>query len=417
MRALQELGAARDSSECDSRSFMKILYGVTGEGMGHATWPEAVIRHLLARGHKMVILASGKAEPYLIKAFAGVAAAQVDAIRGTFMKYAGNKVDYVATVLSLLKALPAAALVNGAEIKKLNALNARPGRAFDAVITDFETLALLYGKFKRLPVINIDNMSVITRCDHRALKIPAHYWFDRGVAAAITEGKVLASTRYLVTTFFYPPFLDRAKDNTFLFPPILREEIFKMGATIRRGEVTTGDEVLVYHTSATFAPLLDALENAGVTCNVYGFDPVKYAGKYRHITVKSRDRDISFHDFARAKAVITGGGFSLMSEAVFLGKPVLSLPLDGQFEQILNALYLEHLGYGMHCTGKSVVCDPAGFRKKLDEFLGNLPRYRANLAQYAVKYPQTDNCAILAKVDELLARAVKPKYSRSRFRG
>lgn len=388
---------------------MNILYGVVGEGMGHATRSEAVIRHLLAQGHQLVILASGKAEPYLSKAFAGNAAVQVDAIRGTFMKYKGNKVDYVDTVLSLLKALPAAAVVDGAEIKKLNAINAMPGRAFDAVVTDFETLALLYGKLKGLPVINIDNMSVITRCDHGALNLPAHYWFDRLVAAAITEAKVLASTHYLITAFCHPPFLARAKNNTHLFPPILREEIFQMGAALRGGEITTGDEVLVYHTSASFAPLLDALENAGVICNVYGFDHTHYAGKFKYVKVKSGDRDVFFRDFARAKAVITGGGFTLMSEAVFLGKPVLSLPLDGQFEQILNALYLEHLGYGMHCAGKSVVRDPAGFRKKLDEFLANLPRYRANLAQYAVKYPQTDNRAILAKVDELLARAVKPK--------
>ena len=32
-----------------------------------------------------------------------------------------------------------------------------------------------------------------------------------------------------------------------------------------------------------------------------------------------------------ARGVITGGGFSLLSEAVYLHKPVLSVPLDGQF--------------------------------------------------------------------------------------
>ena len=172
---------------------MNILYGVVGEGMGHATRSEAVIRHLLAQGHKLVILASGKAEPYLSKAFAGVDAAQVDAIRGTFMKYDGNKVDRVDTVLSLIRALPTAAVVNFAEVKKLDAIHAIPERAFDAVVTDFETLAHLYGKLNKLPVINIDNMSVITRCDHHALNIPASYGFDIAVAAAITEAKVLAT--------------------------------------------------------------------------------------------------------------------------------------------------------------------------------------------------------------------------------
>ncbi|HNW91877.1 MAG TPA: glycosyltransferase family protein [bacterium] len=386
---------------------MNILYGVVGEGMGHATRSEAVIRHLLACGHKLVILASGKAEPYLRTAFAGCDAAQVDAIRGSFIRYDGNAVDRSATVLAALKALPTAAVVNFAELKKLNASAALPEQAFDAVVTDFETLAHLYGKLKRLPVINIDNMSIITRCDHRALDLPARTGFDRAVAAMITEGKVLASSQYLITTFFYPPLRDRCRTNTRLVPPILRDEIFATAAALRRGEIPVGDEVLVYHTSATFAPLLAALDAAGVRGNVYGFDPAAYAGRYRHLTLKPRGREPFFTDFARAAAVITGGGFSLISEAVHLGKPVLSLPLAGQFEQQLNARYLEQLGYGMHADGDAVTADPAGFRARLDAFLANLPRYRANLAQYATEHPQADNTAVFAALDELLAREVR----------
>ena len=45
--------------------------------------------------------------------------------------------------------------------------------------------------------------------------------------------------------------------------------------------------------------------------------------------------------------MVTGGGFSLLSEAVYLGKPVLSIPLRGQFEQLMNARYLERDGYGI----------------------------------------------------------------------
>ena len=45
--------------------------------------------------------------------------------------------------------------------------------------------------------------------------------------------------------------------------------------------------------------------------------------------------------------MVTGGGFSLLSEAVYLGKPMLSVPLHGQFEQLMNARYLEREGYGI----------------------------------------------------------------------
>ena len=45
--------------------------------------------------------------------------------------------------------------------------------------------------------------------------------------------------------------------------------------------------------------------------------------------------------------MVAGGGFSLLSEAVYLGKPVLAVPLRGQFEQMMNARYLDRKGYGM----------------------------------------------------------------------
>lgn len=51
-------------------------------------------------------------------------------------------------------------------------------------------------------------------------------------------------------------------------------------------------------------------------------------------------------DLRTARAVIAGGGFSLMSEAVSLEEPMLSIPIEDQFEQDLNARYLEQLRYG-----------------------------------------------------------------------
>ena len=39
-----------------------------------------------------------------------------------------------------------------------------------------------------------------------------------------------------------------------------------------------------------------------------------------------------------------------MSEAVYLGKPMLAMPLFGQFEQLMNSRYLERDGYGVSAT-------------------------------------------------------------------
>jgi uncharacterized protein (TIGR00661 family) len=65
-----------------------------------------------------------------------------------------------------------------------------------------------------------------------------------------------------------------------------------------------------------------------------------------------------------------------MGEAVYLKKPMLAIPIEGQFEQLLNARYLEAEGFGM-CAEK--VPDAAAFAAFLDQvptFAQNLNRFR-----------------------------------------
>lgn len=93
----------------------------------------------------------------------------------------------------------------------------------------------------------------------------------------------------------------------------------------------------------------------------------------------------------RAPGVVAGGGFTLMGEAVFLHKPMLSVPLAGQFEQYLNASYLAREGFGMFAES---VDDPAVIR----QFVAEIPK----LAGRVATYQQTDNREILNAIDEFL---------------
>ena len=44
---------------------MRILYGVVGEGMGHATRSKVTCEHLVERGHEVKIVVSGRAHGFL----------------------------------------------------------------------------------------------------------------------------------------------------------------------------------------------------------------------------------------------------------------------------------------------------------------------------------------------------------------
>ena len=99
-------------------------------------------------------------------------------------------------------------------------------------------------------------------------------------------------------------------------------------------------------------------------------------------------------DLRTARAVVTGGGYTLLSECVHLGVPALSVPLAGQFEQVLNARYLERLGYGMYA--------PHATAAAIAAFAERVPEHRAALA--GAERP--GNGPALAVVDAQLAAAV-----------
>ena len=82
---------------------------------------------------------------------------------------------------------------------------------------------------------------------------------------------------------------------------------------------------------------------------------------------------------------------SLIGEALHLGKPYLALPLQRQFEQKLNAMYLKSLGYGDYSVGLT--------GKEVETFLGKLDDYSRNIRNYSGK----GNRELLSHLDEILS--------------
>ena len=155
-----------------------------------------------------------------------------------------------------------------------------------------------------------------------------------------------------------------------------------------------GEHLLVYQSGANDA-LQTALTASGLECRIYGMraelSSEETDGKLRFLPF-SEDRFIT--DLATSRGVIAGGGFTLMGEAVYLGKPMLAVPLAGQFEQQLNARYLELVGYGMCATDLEDA-------SVIPRFLERTPDCARKLAAYH----QDGNRELLAAVDAFLHRA------------
>ena len=301
---------------------MRILYGVVGEGMGHATRSRVILSHLVQR-HEVEIVVSGRAHAFLTRAFPQV---RVREIAGLAMVYEDNAVRRSKTALDFLRKLPAFA--------ENHALFAEISQGFDPklVVSDFESFSYLYGKAHDLPIVSIDNMQVLNRC-RLDVEIPAELQGSFQTAKALVKAKLPRCAAYLITSFFFP---EVRKPRTALFPPILRDAVLDAPRS-------TGDHVLVYQTSDSWTELVPTLRRLPGRFVVYGLNREETLG---NVELRPFSEAGFVDDLASARAVLTGGGFSLMGEAVYLGKPVFSVPLVGQFEQTLNALYLEKLGYG-----------------------------------------------------------------------
>jgi uncharacterized protein (TIGR00661 family) len=352
---------------------MRILYGVVGEGMGHATRSRVVLEHLIAQGHEVHIVVSGRAKDYLAKRFENV-----HGIWGFTIEYEGNSVKKWQTLLQNLKGA-----VSGWPQNVKQYFEIADSFSPDVVISDFESFSYLFARNHFLPVISIDNMQIINRCTHEP-RILAGHEEQFELTKGIVKSKLPGSFAYLVTTFFYPPI---RKERTTLLPPILRPEI--LSAKSERGE-----HLLVYQTMSKNTALIDALKTSGQECRIYGFR--------RDITTDVREGNLLFRPFSESgfiddlrtcKGVIGGGGFTLMSEAVYLRKPMLSVPIEGQFEQVMNALYLEQLGYGKYAKSAD--------GHALPSFLESIPNCEKSLLGYA----QDGNKKLLATLDATLIAA------------
>ncbi len=339
----------------------RIIYAACGEGMGHAIRTSVILDHL-KDDNEVMVFASERAYDFLSQKFD-----DVYRIYGFNTVYENNAVNDKKTFINAMKYLPRDVKDN---IRLLYGIanKFKP----DLIISDFEFYSNVLSKIIRVPMISIDNMHVITQCK---LDVPKKFSRDKLKAEGVVRSFIQRPQKYIITSYFYPEIKNTEKVS--IFPPILRREILEL-------EPVKGDNVLVYQTSSSNLELISILKKLDENFIIYGFDKDSVED---NLTYRKFNEDKFFEDLGSCKAVIANGGFTLLSEAIYLKKPVLSVPVKGQFEQILNAIYLERLGYGEFHEQLSV--------EVLENFLKDLKKYDEALKTYN----QDGNKSILGEID------------------
>jgi uncharacterized protein (TIGR00661 family) len=318
---------------------VKILYGVCGEGLGHASRSRILIRYLQKHGFEVRIIAGGKAYAILSKEFEDVL--RVESPQGF---YKGNHVRILYTLLHTIYQTTARTPFSFLKVRRL--------------ITDAEPISHFAARLSHIKRISVDNPSALLYRKYplKIREIPA--WIFLCVALKFS---LFGADRYIIYDFFDEQITD---PHVLFLKPLIQPGL--------RGQVPmSGNHIFVYQTSLAFTSLFSSLKKFDETFVIYGFNKERIDG---NLIFKRFNEDVFYHDIASAKAVIVNGGFTVISEALFLKKPIFSLPIRHQFEQIFNAKCIEQMGVGV---------SHSEFREEdFRQFLLNIPSFQKNLQNY-----------------------------------
>jgi uncharacterized protein (TIGR00661 family) len=300
----------------------KVLYGVAGEGYGHSSRSEIIGRRLLEAGHEVRFAASGKSLSYLAPLFPG----RVHEVFGLQLVYCHGAVQPIKTIGQNIKEYRAGSSVNQRLFEMARQFEP------DLVISDFEPFCGWWAFRRRIPCVYIDHQHILTLA--RLEGIP------RGWGRLQTDCVVRAyhsfAQCYVGINFF------RVEVKTpRLVPvnPVVRRQVMELSPTY-------GDHILVYVTDSRPETQQYLIQQFGPFCSyhfhIYGFHVEQEHG---NCIFRKTSTDGFLQDLSSCAGVIATAGFSLISECLYLKKRMLLMPIKGQFEQQVNAIYAERLGF------------------------------------------------------------------------
>jgi uncharacterized protein (TIGR00661 family) len=349
----------------------RIVYALSGQGRGHTSRVLAISDALRQRGHEVRFCCGGTARAILEQE--GEPVIPVPALRQVMDGNALCLFKTIATNLKHIRAMP----------HILDRL-AEAFRVFqaDLLITDFEMFSSRAARRIGLPVLSFNHQEVVTETEYdlpRAFRPAA--WL------AITTIKLIVPRRphhVLLSSFFFPPL--KHPDRTTLVPPIIRPAV--QAVTPRRGT-----HVLVYYNETHGGDyVLECLRKADAHFIVYNFGQPAHASAYPNLTFKEPSLEGFLEDLATSRAVLCTAGFTLISEALYLGKPLLVVPNRGIFEQTLNALFLKREGLGDAVIGRCLTT------QDVQHFLSRLDTYEKRLRDR----PACGNADAVACIEQVL---------------
>ena len=283
---------------------MKILYGINGVGNGHIIKSTNIIHELKKLGIEVDILLSGNNHelniPFNVKwKFEGV----------SFFYNKEGSIDYVKTIknLNIIKF-----------IKNLNI----DVKSYDKVVTDFEPITAWACKLNKKDCIGISHQySFLSKETPRPNK--------KSIIGEIILDKLSPVTNPLGLHF--------EMYDTFIKHPVIRGDLKILTSSNNK-------YYTIYLPSFKLKTIVDVLLNYKETKFEIFSKDVKKSVEFKNIKIYPNSRYKFVDSFINSEGIITSAGFETPSEALFLKKKLMVIPIRGQYEQICNGESLRRMG-------------------------------------------------------------------------
>lgn len=355
------------------RRMAKIIFGVAGEGFGHCSRTELIGRRLIEAGHTVIFATSGRSLCYLRPRFGEA----VNEIFGLSLAFEGWVLSPVKTVLRNLRRWP-----KGRALNRWLYRNVFEPSGADLVISDYEPFTALWAWRNGVPCVTVghEHMTALSQIDwDSADRLGAL------MARTVTAAHGPKADAHIILNFFETPM---RKCNAILAPPVVGTDL--LGLQSSRGRY-----IQVYTSDASARArylLLDVLRQfAGHQFVVYGFDESRQTG---NCVFKRYSRSGFLADLAGCRAVIATAGFALISECLHFRKPMLLVPIFRQFEQMVNAEYIQRLGAGRAVSRIDY--------ESLDAFLRSLDEW--TVPSEGILYPDKERFFVI--LEQTLGRII-----------
>lgn len=351
----------------------RILYGIHGTGHGHAMRGLILARSLPR--HEFLFVANDDAPKVLEPEF------RVERLPNLGTAFRNYRVDLPATIARAVPILWHRRQYVRKALKIIEEF--RP----DVCMTDLEYFVPAAARVAGLPCLTLDHQHVITCCRH---DLPADMRWDAALQGLTPRWLFRPTEAGIIISFYAPPVLPQY--NAIVAPPILRQKTIDL-------EAHDAGHILVYQSNSTDRRLLDFLRQAtSRIAHVFGY--MEEEGQSGNIVFHKRGEDDFLRLLAGCSYVVQGGSHTLMSESLYLRKPILSLPLQAMVEQRFNALYLERLGYGVQASMTGLA--PA----LLTDFENRLDTFRTTISQSCF----CGNDIVFKLVDAFASTGVVPDF-------